>query len=85
MRKPTIIDYSLLCFLALIWSSAFFNIKIATYSFGPVMIAFLRIFFGAIPVVALCLYKKIKIEAFSKDWYWFAAIGIVNLVVPFFG
>jgi len=30
------------------------------------------------------LYKKIKIEAFSKDWYWFAAIGLINLVVPFF-
>tara|TARA_B100000965_G_scaffold95385_2_gene77872 strand:- start:2630 stop:3517 length:888 start_codon:yes stop_codon:yes gene_type:complete len=84
MREPKIFDYALLTLLALIWSSAFFNIKIATYSFGPVTIAFLRIFFGAIPVIALCLYKKIKIEAFSKDWYWFAAIGFINLVVPFF-
>ena len=32
----------------------------------------------------LCFYKKIKIEAFSKDWYWFAIIGFVNLVLPFF-
>ena len=48
------------------------------------MIAFLRIFFGAIPVVGLCFIKKIKIEAFSKDWYWFAAIGLINLVIPFF-
>ena len=84
MRIPNTFDYILLFVLALIWSSAFFNIKIATYSYGPVMITFLRIFFGAIPVVALCLYKKIKIEAFSKDWYWFAAIGIINLVIPFF-
>ena len=84
MREPKIIDYALLTILALIWSSAFFNIKIATYSYGPVTIAFLRIFFGAIPVVALCLYKKIKIEAFSKDWHWFAAIGLINLVIPFF-
>jgi len=28
-------------------------------------------------------YKKIKIEAFSKDWKWFATIGLVNLVIPF--
>ena len=84
MRSPKLTDYILLTVLALIWSSAFFNIKIATYSFGPVTIAFLRIFFGAIPVVALCLYKKIKIEAFSKDWQWFALIGMVNLVIPFF-
>ena len=84
MRQPKIIDYVLLTLLALIWASAFFNIKIATYSYGPVTIAFLRVFFGAIPVLFLCLYKKIKIEAFSKDWHWFAMIGFINLVAPFF-
>ena len=84
MRKPSIIDYSLLCFLALIWSSAFFNIKIATESFGPVTIAFLRVFLASIPLIILCNIKKIKIEVFSKDWYWFALIGFVNLVIPFF-
>ena len=84
MRQPNLIDYTLLTLLALIWASAFFNIKIATYSFGPVTIALLRVFFGAIPVLILCFYKKIKVEAFSKDWYWFAIIGFINLVVPFF-
>ena len=84
MRETKPLDYFLLVTLALIWASAFFNIKIATYSYGPLTIAFLRIFFGAIPVVLLCYFKKIKIEAFSKDWYWFATIGIVNLVIPFF-
>ena len=84
MKQPKPIDYILLIFLALIWASAFFNIKIATDSFGPITIAFLRVFFGAIPVLLLCFYKKIKIEAFSKDWYWFAIIGFINLVAPFF-
>ena len=84
MREPKLIDYSLLTLLAIIWASAFFNIKIATYSFGPVTIAFLRVFFGAIPVLLICYLKKIKIEAFSKDWHWFALIGFINLVAPFF-
>ncbi len=84
MKQPSLFDYFLLTILALIWASAFFNIKIATYSFGPVTIAFLRVFFGAIPVLLLCYYKDIKIEAFSKDWYWFALIGFINLVAPFF-
>ena len=84
MREARSLDYFLLTLLALIWASAFFNIKVATYSYGPLTIAFLRIFFGAIPVILLCYTKKIKIEAFSKDWYWFAAIGIINLVIPFF-
>jgi|TARA_B100000497_G_scaffold9291_1_gene10063 drug/metabolite transporter (DMT)-like permease len=84
MKQPKLFDYLLLGLLALIWASAFFNIKIATYSFGPVTIAFLRVFFGAIPVLLLCYYKDIKIEAFSKDWHWFAMIGFINLVAPFF-
>ena len=84
MKQPKLLDYLLLTLLALIWASAFFNIKIATYSFGPITIAFLRVFFGAIPVLLLCFYKNIKIEAFSKDWYWFAIIGFINLVAPFF-
>ena len=84
MKPPKLFDYVLLTILALIWASAFFNIKIATYSFGPVTIAFLRVFFGAIPVLLLCYFKNIKIEAFSKDWHWFAMIGFINLVAPFF-
>ena len=84
MRQPKLIDYFLLTILSLIWASAFFNIKIATYSFGPVTIAFLRVFFGAIPVLILCYFKNIKVEAFSKDWHWFAVIGFINLVAPFF-
>ena len=84
MRQAKITDYLLLILLALIWASAFFNIKIATYSYGPVTIAFLRVFFGAIPVLLLCYYKNIKIEAFSKDWHWFAMNGFINLVAPFY-
>ena len=84
MNNPKPVDYFFLSILALIWASAFFNIKIATYSYGPITISFLRILFGAIPVIFLCLYKKIEIEAFSKDWLWFASIGTINLVIPFF-
>ena len=84
MKNPKSLDYLLLVILSLIWASAFFNIKIATYSYGPITIAFFRILFGAIPVVLLCFYNKIKIEAFSKDWFSFASIGTINLVIPFF-
>jgi len=83
MRETKSLDYFLLILLALLWASAFFNIKIATYSYEPLTISFLRIFFGSIPVIILCFIKKIKIEAFSRDWYWFALIGIINLVLPF--
>ena len=46
MRQPTLTDYSLLIFLAIVWASAFFNIKLATDSFGPITIAFIRVLLG---------------------------------------
>ena len=58
MRQPKLLDYFLLTLLALIWASAFFNIKIATYSFGPVTIAFLRVFFWCDPSVITLLFQK---------------------------
>ena len=60
MRDPKPLDFFLLTLLALIWSSAFFNIKIATYSYGPITIAFLRVFFGTIPLLIICFLKKNK-------------------------
>ena len=60
MREPKLIDYSLLTLLAIIWASAFFNIKIATYSFGPVTIAFLRVFFWSDPSFVNLLFKENK-------------------------
>ena len=33
---------------------------------------------------SLCYYKNIKIEAFLKTGHWFAMIGFINLVLPFF-
>ena len=59
MTSPKTIDYILLTILSLIWASAFFNIKIATYSYGPLTIAFLRIFLGAMLIVIICFFKKI--------------------------
>lgn len=60
MRQPKLIDYALLTILSLIWASAFFNIKIATYSFGPVTIAFLRVFFWSNSSSTSLLLQKNK-------------------------
>ena len=60
MRQPKLIDYVLLTVLALIWASAFFNIKIATYSFGPVTIAFLRVFLERFQFCYFVITKILK-------------------------
>ena len=83
MREANTKDLFLLIFLALIWGSAFFNIKIATYSYDPFTLALVRVFFASIPLFLLCKFKNIKIEAFGKNWKWYASIGLCNIAIPF--
>ena len=83
MREPKVIDIFLLLLLGVIWGSAFFNIKIATYTYDTFTLVFVRVFFAALPLVLWCFYKKIKIMAFSKDWKLYALVGLVNISLPF--
>ena len=83
MREAKSLDILLLIFLAAIWGSSFFNIKIASYSYGPITLALVRVIFASIPLIILCKYKKIKIQAFSKNWKMYATIGLINIAIPF--
>ena len=83
MREAKSIDLFLLILLGLIWGSSFFNIKIASSSYEPFTLALVRVFFADIPLFILCRYKKIKIEAFSKNWKPYALIGLFNITIPF--
>ena len=83
MREANSIDIFLLVLLGLIWGSSFFNIKIATYSYEPITLALVRVIFASAPLILLCKFKKIKIEAFSKEWKNYALIGLCNITIPF--
>ena len=83
MREANTKDLSLLLLLSIIWGSAFFNIKIATYSYDPFTLASVRVIFASIPLFLLCRLKNIKIEAFGKNWNWYAVIGLTNIAIPF--
>ncbi len=83
MKEANSFDLSLLILLALIWGSAFFNIKIATYSYEPFTLALVRVMFASIPLILLCKFKGIKIEAFEKNWKQYALIGLCNISIPF--
>ena len=83
MREAKSADIFLLTLLGLIWGSSFFNIKIATYSYEPFTLALVRVIFASFPLLLLCKYKNIKIEAFSKEWRPYAIIGLCNITIPF--
>ena len=83
MREANTFDLLLLIFLAVIWGSSFFNIKIATYSYDPITLALVRVIFASIPLLLICKLRKIKIEAFTENWKWYALIGLFNIAIPF--
>jgi drug/metabolite transporter (DMT)-like permease len=83
MREAKTIDVLLLLLLGIIWGSSFFNIKIASNSYDPFTLAFARVVFASIPLIFLCFYKKIKIQAFSQNWKSYALIGACNIAIPF--
>ena len=83
MREAKTIDILLLLLLGIIWGSSFFNIKIASNSYEPFTLAFVRVVFASIPLIFLCFYKKIKIQAFSQNWKSYALIGACNIAIPF--
>lgn len=83
MKEANTFDLFLLILLALIWGSSFFNIKIATYSYDPITLALVRVIFASIPLLILCKIKGIRIEAFGKNWNWYALIGLCNIAIPF--
>ena len=83
MREANSFDIFLLVLLGLIWGSSFFNIKIATYSYEPITLALVRVIFASIPLILLCKIKNIQIKAFSKEWKYYALIGLCNIAIPF--
>ncbi len=83
MREARSTDLLLLIILAIIWGSAFFNIKIATYSYDPITLALVRVIFASVPLLILCKFKRIKIEAFGYKWRSYALIGLTNIAIPF--
>tara|TARA_B100000029_G_C17545754_1_gene948375 strand:- start:813 stop:1697 length:885 start_codon:yes stop_codon:yes gene_type:complete len=83
MREPRTIDVLLLILLGAIWGSAFFNIKIATYTYDPITLVFVRVFFALMALAIYCAYRNVKILAFSKDWKIYALVGLTNITIPF--
>ena len=86
MKKPNLQSYTLLILLAAIWGSAFFNYKIVLKSFDVFTLSGGRLFFASIFSIAISLFflSSVKIkDFFSKDYYLFFFIGLVNYAAPF--
>ena len=86
MTKPNSNSYIMLILLAAIWGSAFFNYKIVLKTFDVFTLSGGRLFFASIFSICTSLFflSTVKIKNFfSKDYYLFFIIGLVNYAAPF--
>ena len=86
MKKPNFQSYLLLFSLAAIWGSAFFNYKIVLKSFDIFTLAEGRLLFASIFSITISIFflRSVKFKNFySKDFYWFFLIGLLNYAIPF--
>ena len=86
MKKPNLYSYLLLLILGIIWGSAFFNYKITLKSFDIFVLSGGRLFFAAIFFIFIynIFLQTVNFKLlFSKKFYIFFIIGLINYVMPF--
>jgi drug/metabolite transporter (DMT)-like permease len=72
-------EWGLLAAVALMWGSSFLWIDIGLESFGPGLVALLRI---AIGLVTLALWRRSRSPVAREDWPRIALLGLVWSAIP---
>lgn len=79
-------DYILFLFLGIIWGTNFLFMKMSVQVITPMQVAFLRVVFGAIPILLFGLVKKNSIRlSHIKFSHHFLFMGLLNTVIPYVG
>jgi len=68
--------------LAALWGAAFLFMRVAVPAFGPLALAFLRVFGAALLLVPL-LAARGELDALRRHWRPIAIVGFVNSALPF--
>ncbi len=84
IRKPTLIDYSLILFLSVIWASAFLVIKVVVPDTGPWWLATLRVSIAFLVLLPLAVFKGLIWPQNSSEWRLVSIVMMLNVVVPFY-
>jgi len=75
-------DIAELLALAALWGGAFLFMRVAVPAFGPLALAFLRVFGAALMLVPL-LAARGELAALRRHWRPIAVVGFVNSALPF--
>ena len=75
-------DVAELLALAALWGASFLFMRVAVPAFGPIALAFLRVFGAALLLVPL-LAARGELAALRRHWRPIAIVGVVNSALPF--
>jgi drug/metabolite transporter (DMT)-like permease len=75
-------DIAELFALAALWGGSFLFMRVAVPAFGPIALAFLRVFGAALLLVPL-LAARGELAALRRHWKPIAIVGFVNSALPF--
>ncbi|WP_151194168.1 DMT family transporter [Cysteiniphilum sp. JM-1] len=77
-------NYILLLFIGVIWGGQFVLIDFSLANYTPEQLALLRTFYAAVFLIVFCLVAKRKrYKRDLKTWSKVAAIGVLEVVIPF--
>lgn len=76
-------DWLLLVLLSVLWGGSFFFNGVALRELPPLTVAFARVLFGALCLLAVIGPLGGSLPRRAADWLPFAIMGLVNNVVPF--
>ena len=75
-------DIAELLALAALWGAAFLFMRVAVPAFGPLALAFLRVFGAALVLVPLLAVRG-ELATVRRHWGTIAVVGFVNSALPF--
>ena len=75
--------FFLILVLAFLWGTSFTAVKVAVVDFTPMQIAFIRVFVGAILVLAVAMFSKVNLPKKLANWLLLLMIALFSNVIPF--
>ncbi|MEM9584214.1 MAG: DMT family transporter [Pseudomonadota bacterium] len=84
-QRPGLLNWSILCFLGLIWGASFMSIRVALDGAGPLSIAAIRLAIGAAILLLAMRLMGQHLPAFSQRRLWLCILGmgLFTNAVPF--
>lgn len=76
-------NWILLIILSIVWGGSFYFVEKSLVYFTVLQIVFFRVFFAALFILIVILFKKIKIILDFKLWFMFFVMAALNNVIPF--